>query len=453
MTRLWDRGTALDATIERFTVGRDPELDRELVAYDALGSAAHARMLVRIGVLEEAALAPLLRELAAIAEEARAGSFEIARADEDGHTAIENRLTARLGDIGRRIHTGRSRNDQVIAALRLYGREALVAAVEQLAGVVQRLLVMAEAHRETTFPGYTHTRQAMPSTLGQLFAAHAEGLLDAVPWLRVAYGHLDRSPLGSASGYGVALPLDRAYVAELLGFASVQQNSIAVQNDRGKTEYLVLAALVAPAVDLGRLATDLITFSSDELRFIKLAAEVTTGSSIMPQKRNPDVLELVRATASRLRARQAEVGAIYGSLPSGYQRDLQLTKEPFVESLAQVCDLFAAMGAALDGVSVDVERCRAALLPATGATDEVYRRVAAGEPFRSAYKAVAADPEAAVIAAGGEDELREAWRLRTHLGAPGALSLEASRAGLAELELWVGARRDQLEAVWSILQG
>ena len=448
MTRLWDRGSTLDATIERFTVGRDPELDRELVAYDALASFAHATMLARIGVLDEALLPALKRELAAIVSEARAGRFFIARSDEDGHTAIENRLTERLGETGKRIHTGRSRNDQVIAALRLYGREALVAVVSALSEVVDRLLVLAEAHRETTFPGYTHTRQAMPSTLGQLFAAHAEGLLDADPWLRVAYAHLDRSPLGSASGYGVALALDRPLVAELLGFSGgVQENSIAVQNDRGKTEFLVLAAICAPAVDLGRLATDLISYSSDELRFIHLAPEITTGSSIMPQKRNPDVLELVRATASRLRSRQAEVGAIYAGLPSGYQRDLQLTKEPFIESLSQARDLFAAMGAALDGVEVDVARCKDALLPSTGATDEVYRRVAAGEPFRAAYKVVAADPLAAV---GGAD-LREAWRQRTHLGAPGALDLSASRRCAVELRAWIDARQKDLEAVWTLL--
>jgi argininosuccinate lyase len=449
MTRLWDRGTALDATIERFTVGRDPELDQELVAFDALASYAHATMLAQIGVLDQAALPTLRCELAAIAEEARDGRFAIARSDEDGHTAIENRLTERLGEVGKRIHTGRSRNDQVIAALRLYGREALLAIAGELAGVVAKLLTLAEAHAETTFPGYTHTRQAMPSTLGQLFAAHAEGLLDAEPWLRAAFAHLDRSPLGSASGYGVALGLDRELVAQLLDFSGgVQENSIAVQNDRGKTEFLVLAAVCAPAVDLGRLASDLISYSSDELRFISLAAEVTTGSSIMPQKRNPDVLELVRATASRLRARQAEVGAIYASLPSGYQRDLQLTKEPFVESLSQARDLFAAMGAALDGIEVDVARCKEALLPVTGATDEVYRRVAAGEPFRVAYKAVASDPGAAV----GQADLREAWRQRTHLGAPGALRVEPQRLRHAALSSWIEGQQRRLQAVWSTLE-
>ncbi len=449
MTRLWDRGTALDATIERFTVGRDPEHDRELVAFDALASYAHATMLARIGVLEEGALPELRRELAAIAEEAREGRFAIARADEDGHTAIENRLTERLGEVGKRIHTGRSRNDQVIAALRLYGREALLAIVGEIAAVVEKLLALAEAHRETTFPGYTHTRQAMPSTLGQLFGAHAEGLLDAEPWLRAAFAHTDRSPLGSASGYGVALGLDRPLVAELLDFSGgVQENSIAVQNDRGKTEFLVLAAVCAPAVDLGRLATDLIAYSTDELRFITLAPEVTTGSSIMPQKRNPDVLELVRATASRLRARQAEVGAIYASLPSGYQRDLQLTKEPFVESLGQARDLFAAMGAALDGVEVDVARCKELLLPVTGATDEVYRRVAAGEPFRAAYKAVASDPLAAV----GDADLREAWRQRKHLGAPGALDVAPQRRRHAALSAWVAAEKQRLQKVWALLE-
>ncbi|MBW2733204.1 MAG: argininosuccinate lyase, partial [Deltaproteobacteria bacterium] len=347
MSRLWDRGTAFDAVVERFTVGRDPELDVALLPYDALASFAHATMLARIGVLEEEALGALRSELCAVVEEARAGTFVIHLSDEDGHTALENRLTERLGDVGRRIHTGRSRNDQVIASTRLFAREVLLEGEEKLLDLSEVLLALADEHRETTVAGYTHTRQAMPSTLGQLFGAHAEGLLDALPWVERAFEHVNRSPLGSASGYGVALPLDRELVAELLRFDGVQRNTIAVQNDRGKSEMLALGVLVTPALDLGRLATDLIFFSSDELKMIKLSDDVTTGSSIMPQKRNPDVLELVRGTAARLRARHAEISGIYGSLPSGYQRDLQLTKEPFMEGVHQALDLFSAMKVAL----------------------------------------------------------------------------------------------------------
>ena len=449
MTRLWERGDALDPRIERFTAGDDPELDRRLVAYDVAASLAHATMLREIGVLDEAELAGLRRELAAIAAEAREGRFEIARADEDGHTAIENRLTRALGEAGRKIHTGRSRNDQVIAALRLWGREALLDAAGALLDLAERLLELAREHRETSLPGYTHTRQAMPSTLGHLFAAHADGLLDAVPWLRAAFDHLDRSPLGSASGYGVPLPIDRERVAGLLRFSSVQENTLAVQNDRGRTEHLVLSALAVPASDAGRLAADLIAFSSDEHRFLELAPEVTTGSSIMPQKRNPDVLELVRAAAARLRARAAEVAAVYAPLPSGYHRDLQLTKGPFIEGVELAADVFRATRAALDGLTVDAERCRDAVLPTTAATDEVYRRVASGTPFRDAYRAVAEDPAAAVRETASSPS--ETWRHRTHLGAPGAPGSGRDKDRLKEARLWVAGERERIAGVWNLV--
>jgi argininosuccinate lyase len=449
---LWDRGEGerLDRAVARFTVGRDPELDLHLVPHDALASAAHATMLARIGVLEPGELEPILSELARIAAEARAGSFRIAQSDEDCHTAIENRLTERLGDAGRRIHTGRSRNDQVLAALRLYGREAVVALCGGLVEVVERLLALAERDRELSLPGYTHTRQAMPSTLGLLWHAHAEALLDALPWLGTSFAHLNRSPLGSASGYGVPLPLDRQLVARLLAFDTVQANTLAVQNDRGKTEFLVLGAVAGPVSDLGRLASDLIGFSSDELGFIRLGAGVTTGSSIMPQKRNPDVLELVRASAARLRSTQAEVGAIYGPLASGYHRDLQLTKPPFLLGMETSLDAFAAMLPVLDSLEVDRERCRQALRPATAATDALYARVAAGEPFRAAYRAVAQDPVAAARSAGDPAEL---WRKRTHLGAPGALDLRPSHNRLAEARTWIHEMQQRFTEAWRLLPG
>jgi argininosuccinate lyase len=445
VSRLWERGEPLDAVVERFTVGADPELDRELVAWDALASAAHATMLHEIGVLDAGELAGLVGELAAVAREARAGGFTIAPEEEDGHTALENRLTRRLGEAGRKVHTGRSRNDQVMAALRLWGRDALLGAVEGLLELVAALAAPAAEHREVSMPGYTHTRQAMPSTLGFLFAAHAEGLLDCLPWLATAFAHLDRSPLGSASGYGVPLPLDRRRVAALLRFADVQVNTLAVQNDRGRGEHLALVAVSLPVTDLGRLATDLIAFSSDELGFLRLAPAVTTGSSIMPQKRNPDVLELVRATAARLRARTAEVAAVYGPLPSGYHRDLQLTKGPFLDGLRAARDVFAAFRVVLAGLEVDAGRCRAAVLPATAATDEVYRRVAAGEPFRDAYRAVATDPAAALPA-----DPADTWRHRTHLGAPGALDLGPLERRLAAGREWAAGERGRIDGAWEL---
>jgi len=447
VSRLWDRGEPLDQRVERFTVGRDPELDLQLLPYDALASMAHAMMLARIGVLEADELEPLRRELLSIATEARAGQFTIERAQEDGHTAIENRLTERLGDSGRRIHTGRSRNDQVIGALRLWARERILQQMAELLMVVGGLLDLAERHAEAALPGYSHTRQAMPTTAGHLFAAHAESLLDDLAWLLTAYRHVDRSPLGSASGFGVALPLDRQMVSDLLGFSRLQHNTLAVQNDRGKTEMLVLGAAAAFATDLARLAADLIFYSTDELRCFRLDDAVTTGSSIMPQKRNPDVLELIRAGAVRVRARQSEAGAILGGLTSGYHRDLQAAKEPFLEGMQTASDLLAAMQPVLATLEVDGEACLRALGPTIGATDAVYQRVATGTPFRQAYKEVAANPAAAAV----EAPAAEAWRMRTHDGAPGALGLAALRRRHVES----GGRLSEIEAtlaaVWRLL--
>jgi argininosuccinate lyase len=445
MSRLWDKGEPLDQVIERFTVGRDPELDLRLVHYDALSSAAHATMLCEIEILTEADKQQLIAELKLISEEALKGEFPITRSDEDGHTAIENRLTERLGDVGRRIHTGRSRNDQVIAAIRLYGREMVLKQYAALLTLVDALLLLADKEAETSIPGYTHTRQAMPSTLGFLFAAHAENLLDDIPWLENAFGHINRSPLGSASGFGVSLPLDRARVCSLLAFDSLQLNTIAVQNDRGKTESLVLGAAAAPALDLSRLAGDLVWYSSDELNFMTLHNRVTTGSSIMPQKRNPDVLELIRASAQRIRSRQAEISAVYSPLSSGYHRDLQLTKEPFLEGMQLAVDCLQAMLPVLESLTINADSCRQAMNRAIGATDEVYRRVAEGTPFRSAYQEIAADPIGTV-----KGDPADAWRQRTHLGAPGALDLSGYRERVARAKSWLDVQGQKIETAWSL---
>ena len=450
MSRLWEKGEPLSAVAERFTVGRDPELDLRLVAHDALASAAHASMLEGIGVLSREELADLRGELARVVAEARRGEFAIQREDEDGHTALENRLTRACGEAGKKIHTGRSRNDQVIAALRLWGRETVLTLTGAVLDRTEQLLDLAEEHREVVVPGYTHTRQAMSSTLGHLFAAHAEGLLDAVPWLDTAFFHLDRSPLGSASGYGVSLPLDRLVVSDLLAFTRPQVNTLAVQNDRGKTEMLALGAALAPVADLSRLAADLIWYSTEELGYVSLSVDVTTGSSIMPQKRNPDVLELARAGAAKLRARHAEAAAVFMPLSSGYHRDLQATKEPFVEGLSGALDLVRVFEPVLSGLTVDPERSRAALTRAIGSTDEVYRRVEEGTPFRDAYRAVGEDPEGSV-----REEPAESWRRRTHLGAPGSLtsaSLAPYRDILAVTREALEERSAKIEKSWRWLE-
>jgi argininosuccinate lyase len=400
-------------------------------------------MLGKIGVLSTDELDSLFRELALISEEARQGAFHIEPAEEDGHTAIENRLTEQLGEAGRKIHTGRSRNDQVIAALRLWGRQSVLDQIEGVTAVAARLLELAEEHRETTVPGYTHTRQAMPSTMGHLFGAWGENLIDDIMWLETAFHHLNRSPLGSASGFGVGLALDRQLVSDLLGFARLQVNTLSVQNDRGKSEYLALAAAAATATDLGRLASDLIWYSSEAFGFIRLPTSITTGSSIMPQKRNPDVLELIRAAAARLRSRQGETGAVYGGLTAGYHRDLQLTKEPFLEGMTSLVDILTALLPVLDGMTIDAERCRASVLPATVATDAVYARVEAGVPFRDAYREQASAPPA--DGTGPEDINPEAWRHRAHSGAPADMSLGTQKRSLAEARNRLARMRSSID--------
>ena len=435
MTRLWDNGSVLDAAVLRLTTDRDPEIDLQLVPWDCLGSAAHARMLESIGILTGVELAGIERVLGEIATEARANDFTIARAQEDCHTAIENRLTQSLGDAGRKIHTGRSRNDQVLVALRLWGRQLCLQQLEALLEVADRLLELGEEHALTSFPGHTHTRQAMPTTLGHHFGAWAENLLDTVPWLQTTFHHLNRSPSGSASGFGVALPLDRQLVSDLLGFDAPQVNTLAVQNDRGKSEYLALAAASAVANDLGRLSCDLLWFSSDELGLVALSETVTTGSSLMPQKRNPDVLELIRAGAARLRSLQAAVGATYGPLPAGYHRDLQLTKEPFLRRMQGLVDMLVALLPVLESLVVDVDRCRAAVLPSSGATDAALTAASEGVPFRQAYHDAAAP----------EGEVADLWRARTHLGAPGDLTLEAQRSTLTQARSWLEGHRPDVD--------
>jgi argininosuccinate lyase len=432
---LWDKGGALDAAVLRLTTDRDPELDLHLVPWDCIGSAAHARMLESIGILTEAERAEIERELQQIAVDVQSGTFTIEREQEDGHTAIENRLTERLGDTGRKIHTGRSRNDQVLVALRLWGRDKTLEQLGGLLAIAEQLLNLADEHAETSFPGHTHTRQAMPTTLGHHFGAWAENLLDNVPWLQTSFDHLNRSPSGSASGFGVGLPLDRQMVSDLLGFAVPQANSLAIQNDRGKSEYLALGAAATAATDLGRLSADLLWFSSDELAFLGLSESVTTGSSLMPQKRNPDALELIRARAAQLRGLQAEVGNVYGGLTAGYHRDLQLTKEPFLRGMQSLVDMLATLAPVLESLEVDRDRCRAAVLPSSGATDVALAAAAKGTPFRKAY----------LESESTGSEVSELWRGRTHLGAPGDTDLGGLRQAHIDGALWLDTHRPRID--------
>ena len=430
--RLWDaEGASLDQAVLAFTVGDDPVLDRELLPFDCLASAAHARMLHEIGMLRSEELESVLGALAAARRMALADRFEIALEQEDGHTALELFLVDRVGEAGRKIHTGRSRNDQVIAALRLLIRERLLLLGEQIQDIALLLLDRSEEERETPLPGYTHTRQAMPSTVGQLLSSVAEGLAADLELFLGPLALAHRSALGSASGYGVPLPLRRERAAEMLGLERADINTLYVQNTRGRLESATLAALHQASLTLGRFASDLIWFSSEAFGFVALPVELTTGSSIMPQKRNPDLLELARAVPASMLARYVEVTATLHGLPAGYHRDLQRTKAPLLAGLRDARALFGVMVAAASAIRFDRERCAAALRDEIFATERVYALVRGGMAFRDAYREV--KERGALRSATPQDARNEFLSARTHLGAPGTQQEALIRDRLQEV--------------------
>ncbi|MBV8200366.1 MAG: argininosuccinate lyase [Acidobacteria bacterium] len=392
MSRLWDKpgGVPLDARVLRYTAGEDHRLDARLVPYDVRASIAHAEMLGEVGLLAPAEVAAIREGLAALGDAHAAGEWQIEIGDEDVHTALERRLTAAIGEAGARLHLGRSRNDQVLAALRLYLRDemtALAAGARAVAGALDELAAREVA---TALPGYTHHQPAMPSSVPLWAGGFAAELRDDAEGLAACLRRIDLNPLGSAAGYGVPLlPIDRESTRRRLGFAAVQQPVTAVQLSRGKAEAQVLFEVALTLQDLGRLAADLVLWSSSEYGFVSLPEEMTTGSSIMPQKRNPDVFELVRGRSATAQACLLEALAIAAKLPSGYHRDLQLLKAPLFRGLDLARDTLDVMGPALGGVRFRADHIR--LPPELGATEEAYRLVLEeGLPFRDAYRKVAA---------------------------------------------------------------
>ena len=448
MAKLWQKQYKLDELIERFTVGADYLLDRQLLVADCAASVAHARMLAEVGLLSHDEREKLERELGAIAREAAEGRFEIAREEEDGHTAIENRLTARLGEPGEKIHTGRSRNDQVITAVRLYLKGYLLELFGAAAAAAELLFERAGRYADLPMVGRTHTQPAMPSTVGLWLAAYGEELLDLLQLLHGTYALVDQSPLGAAASYGVPLPLDRERVAELLGFARVQNNVLYVNNSRGRIESLVLELLDQIGLTLNKLATDLILFSLPEFGYVSLPEELCSGSSIMPQKRNPDGLELVRAKSGMLAGWAAQVKNAVRSLPSGYNRDFQETKQPLFAAAAAALDCVRVMTLTIDRLEVHPDRLRAAFTPEVFATDAALEKLRAGRSFRDAYREVAAHPEAA-----GARDPKQAIAARTATGSPGNLALENPRARLTALRTWAAGEQRALGAVIEDLLG
>ncbi|HEY0515099.1 MAG TPA: argininosuccinate lyase [Thermoanaerobaculia bacterium] len=388
MTRLWDKGEPLDERVLRYTAGEDHRLDARLVPYDVRASVAHAGMLHAAGLLSAADLAAIREGLEALAKEHAAGEWEIGLADEDVHTALESRLTRRAGEAGARLHLGRSRNDQILAALRLYLRDAVAALAAGAGEVAASLDDLGRREAATALPGYTHLQQAMPSSVPLWAGGFAAELRDGAEGLAACSRRIEKNPLGSAAGYGVPLlPVDREATRRELGFAAVHEPVTAVQLSRGKAESQVLFEIALLMQDLGRLAADLVLFATSEFAFVSLPAAMTTGSSIMPQKRNPDVFELVRGRSATARACLAEALAIPAGLPSGYHRDLQLLKAPLFRGIDLAGETLAILAAALPGVRFHPERIR--LDPGLQAAEEAYRLVLdEGIPFREAYRRV-----------------------------------------------------------------
>lgn len=428
MAKLWDKGYSLDGAIEQFTVGRDFVLDRDLAAADAVASIAHVRMLAHVGLLNRTDAGALEGELQAIAGAASRGEITIRREDEDCHTVLEAILTERLGEAGKRVHTGRSRNDQVAAATRLVTREALLDITDAAAGLIGKLLERAGAERETVMPGRTHLQIAMLSTFGLWLASWAEQLLDDLEQLETVARLNNRSPLGSAASYGVPLPLDREHTAGLLGFDSVQNNVLSVQHSRGTLDGRIVSVLADIASTLGRMAQDLILFSLPELGYVRLPVELCSGSSIMPQKRNPDALELLRSRAAVVEGWAAQCRGVVRGLPSGYNRDLQDTKEPLLRALTVVHEELLVAFVLVDRLEPQRETMKAALNAEVFATDYAYELVRDGVPFREAYQRAAAEYRDRPM-----PDALEALRARTSTGTPGMLNLgvpEERRAAL-----------------------
>jgi argininosuccinate lyase len=422
MAKLWDKGIDQDSLMEAFTVGEDYALDDRLVNADCVASMAHAVMLGKIGILCESEVKALKAELAAIIADHEKGTFAVRRSDEDVHTAIENRLTAALGDAGKKIHTGRSRNDQIMAALRLWTRGFIFSFLRACIDLVESLLKLAKAHEKTPMPGRTHMQIAMPSSVGLWAAAFAEELLDDALLTHGAHALTDSSPLGSAASYGVPLPLDREMTAELLGFSKVQNNVLYAQNSRGKFESVILGAVEQVGLSMSKMAQDMILFSMPEFGYFSLPPELCSGSSIMPQKKNPDGLEAIRSKSAQISAHRAAITSIIRGLPSGYNRDFQDTKGPFLLACETALACVRVMSLTVERLTVNRERLLAAFTPEIFATDRAYELVTEGMPFREAYGEVAAN-----IGALADRDPVEAIEKRISTGSPGNLGLDVVR--------------------------
>lgn len=439
--KLWQKDKTSKKEVEAFTIGRDPEFDLLLAPFDVTGSMAHAIMLESIGLLTKEELDILKKGLKEIREEISEGKFSIAPGVEDVHSQVEFLLTERYGDVGKKLHSGRSRNDQVLVDLKLYYRKAIKETVTEIENLFQLLTHLAEKHKDDLMPGYTHTQLAMPSSFGLWFGSLAEGLVEDMDLWQTAYNLANRNPLGSAAGYGSSFPLNRTMTTELLGFGDMHYNVINAQNSRGKTEKTLSFAMAGTAGTLNRLATDSIMFMNQHFGFISFPDELTTGSSIMPHKKNPDVFELIRAKTNQIQSYPQQIMMLLTNMSTGYHRDLQLLKETTFPAFDQLNDSLKIAQLMLENISIKQDLLDDGFYAYLFSVEEVNRLVLNGVPFRDAYKKVGMDIEKGAFTPGKKIK-------HTHEGSIGQLCLKEidnkmeqskinfAKAEKAEATLW-----------------
>ena len=423
--KLWEKNFEVNREIERFTVGKDRDMDLYLAKYDVLGSMAHITMLASIGLLKADELAPLLAELKNIYATCERGEFRIEDGVEDVHSQVELMLTRRLGDMGKKIHSGRSRNDQVLLDLKLFTRHQLMEIAEDVKTLFDELISKSEQLKDVLMPGYTHLQIAMPSSFGLWFGAYAESLADDMLFLQAAYRMTNRNPLGSAAGYGSSFPLNRTMTTELLGFDSMDYNVVYAQMGRGKMERNVAFAMASVAGTLAKLAFDACLFNSQNFGFVRLPKECTTGSSIMPHKKNPDVFELIRAKSNKIQSLPTQVMMIMNNLPVGYFRDLQIIKEVFLPAFDELKDCLHMTAYIINKMEVNRHILDNPMYDPIFSVEEVNRLAAAGIPFRDAYRQVGLSIEAGTFHADREIH-------HTHEGSIGNLCNDRIQALMQE---------------------
>ncbi len=440
MATLWNKGTAATDKVEAFTVGDDRILDMRLAKYDVQGSKAHIRMLQSIGLLGSDELDTLTAALDEIATDIEDGNFVLEDGVEDIHSQVELLLTRKLGEVGKKIHSGRSRNDQVLVDIKLYLKDELLALRDEVRGLCSSLLALSEKYKEVLLPGYTHAQIAMPSSFGLWFGAYAEALVNDIYMLHGAYRVVDQNPLGSAAGYGNSFPLDREMTTRLLGFSDLDYNSVAAQMSRGKAEKCVASAMGSIALTLNKFAADCCMYMCPNYGFIHFPDNLTTGSSIMPHKKNPDVWEMVRGKCNRILSTENEISMLCSNMPHGYHRDYQLLKDilfPAIELMHSCIDMTAYM---LEHIEVNEHILDSPLYNYLFTVEEVNRRTLAGVPFREAYRQVGIEVNEGHFRYGGTDAEGSPSKVsdlgHTHIGSIGNLCTERIEAKMTEATKW-----------------